>query len=278
MSEVRIRPARTGDLSSVVRTLTTAFGEPLRADTWEWLQRSPEGEILVAEGDGVVVGTGSGLSFGATGWIGGVGVEPGSRGQGIARAVTEGISEWLRGAGARTLLLQATDLGRPVYDRLGFEAEGRYRMWSLPPARRRRRRGAPDGARPLEPHDFSAVLALDATATGERRDPAIRAAWSSGGVALADGPGNLQAYHLDSPWGAGPTVAMDVASGLALLESAQRPDAGVRVGVPEENGAAVRAMVRRGYDEVAPTLRMRAGEPVPWRPDLVFGVFNPFWG
>jgi hypothetical protein len=50
------------------------------------------------------------------------------------------------------------------------------------------------------------------------------------------------------------------------------------VGVPEENGAAVRAMVRRGYDEVAPTLRMRAGEPVPWRPDLVFGVFNPFWG
>jgi hypothetical protein len=34
----------------------------------------------------------------------------------------------------------------------------------------------------------------------------------------------------------------------------------------------------RGYEEVAGTQRMRLGPPVTWRPDLVFGVFNPFWG
>jgi len=50
------------------------------------------------------------------------------------------------------------------------------------------------------------------------------------------------------------------------------------MGVPEANHHAVDAMSVRGYEEVAGTERMRLGPPVPWRPDLVFGVFNPFWG
>ena len=52
----------------------------------------------------------------------------------------------------------------------------------------------------------------------------------------------------------------------------------VRVGVPEANQPAVEAMTARAYEEVAGTQRMRLGPEVRWRPDLVFGVFNPFWG
>ncbi|MFL5888962.1 MAG: GNAT family N-acetyltransferase, partial [Solirubrobacteraceae bacterium] len=214
--------------------------------------------------------------FGATGWIGGLGVEPGSRRRGIASRLTGQVVDWLRDHGAETLLLQATRQGRPVYEQLGFVAEGAYRMWAVPPSRRPRRRDGHRGVRPLRASDLDAVLELDREVTGEDRTLALRGAWASGGYALDDG--RLRGYHLHTPWGPGPTVAADQEAGLALIDTAQRPDESVRVGVPEANLPGVDAMTARGYEEVAGTQRMRLGPEVRWRPDLVFGVFNPFWG
>jgi hypothetical protein len=190
--------------------------------------------------------------------------------------LTGQVVDWLRDGGADTLLLQATAQGRPVYEQLGFVAEGAYRMWSVPPSRRLRRRDGHRGVRPLRASDLDAVLALDRAVTGENRTLALRGAWASGGFALDDG--RLRGYHLHTPWGPGPTVAADPDAGLALIDAAQRPDESVRVGVPEANEPAVDAMTQRGYEEVAGTERMRLGPEVRWRPDLVFGVFNPFWG
>ena len=279
---VHLRPARAADLPEVVRTLTLAFGEPLRGDTWDWILASNAGAIFVAERRRSIVGTGAGLLFGSTGWIGGLGVEPGSRRRGVASQLTTRVVDWLREHGAQTLLLQATAQGRPVYEGLGFVAEGGYRMWSVPPARRPRKRWGTHTAgayelRALRADDLEAVLALDRAVSGEDRALAIRAAWASGGVAVDVG-GQLRGYHLDTPWGPGPTLAADREAGLLLLETAQRPDESVRVGVPEANALAVDAMADRGFDEVAGTERMRLGPKIEWRPDLVFGVFNPFWG
>jgi GNAT superfamily N-acetyltransferase len=273
---VHLRAARERDLPDIVRTLTLAFGEPLRGDTWQWILDSSEGAIFVAARRGEIVGTGAGLRFGATGWIGGLGVEPGSRRRGIASRLTGQVVDWLRDHGAETLLLQATGQGRPVYEQLGFVAEGAYRMWAVPPSRRPRRRDAHRGVRPLRASDLDAVLELDRAVTGEDRTLALRGAWASGGYALDDG--GLRGYHLHTPWGPGPTVVADREAGLALIDTVQRPDESVRVGVPEANVPAVEAMAARGYEEVAGTERMRLGPEVRWRPDLVFGVFNPFWG
>jgi GNAT superfamily N-acetyltransferase len=266
------------DISGVVRTLTLAFGEPLRNDTWRWILEAPEGAIFVAERRSEIVGTGAGLRFGDTGWIGGLGVEPGSRRRGIATRLTTQVVDWLREQGAQTLLLQATAQGRPVYEQLGFAAEGAYRMWAVPPARRTRHPlNDGRGLRPLRASDLDAVLTLDRAVTGEDRGLAVRGAWASGGYALQEDD-RLRGYHLHTPWGPGPTVAADPDAGLTLLDAAQRSDESVRVGIPEANTAAARAMAGRGYEEVAGTQRMRLGPPVEWRPDLVFGVFNPFWG
>lgn len=274
---VHLRPARVRDIAEVVRTLTLAFGEPLRNDTWQWILDAPQGAIFVAERRDQIVGTGAGLLFGPTGWIGGLGVEPSSRRRGIASRLTGSVVEWLREQGAQTLLLQATAQGRPVYERLGFVADGAYRMWAVPPSRRGRRLDGRGGLRSLRAADLDAVLALDRAVTAEDRGLAVRGAWASGGYVLDDGE-RIRGYHLHTPWGPGPTVAADVDAGLVLLDAAQRPDESVRVGIPEANTAAVRAMASRGYEEVAGTLRMRLGPAVAWRPDLVFGVFNPFWG
>jgi GNAT superfamily N-acetyltransferase len=47
-----------------------------------------------------------------------------SRGQGLGTVMTQAAMTAARGAGARVAVLQASDMGRPVYERLGFDTVG----------------------------------------------------------------------------------------------------------------------------------------------------------
>src|SRR6266487_4427412 len=93
----RVRPARDADLDLLA-------------------------EVYERAGD--LVGVSGCAHFGATGWVGGVAVVPEARRAGLGRALTEAAIAWLQERGAGTIQLYATDLGRPVYERLGFVAEG----------------------------------------------------------------------------------------------------------------------------------------------------------
>ena len=99
-----------------------------RLVTWPW--EYDAGTVIVATGRlRRIVGGACCASFGETGWIGALGVVPRARRRGLGAALTEACVAWLRERGARTVLLHATDAGRPVYERVGFEAEGRSRAW-----------------------------------------------------------------------------------------------------------------------------------------------------
>ena len=49
-------------------------------------------------------------------------VQPGYRGRGIGRTLMETLVEWCEQQCLVTITLEASDAGRPLYDRLGFEA------------------------------------------------------------------------------------------------------------------------------------------------------------
>jgi GNAT superfamily N-acetyltransferase len=141
--------------------------------TWfEFATTQPECRPVVAEADGQLVGTGVGTANGAVGWVGTIWVDPAHRGAGLGRALTEAVIDGLEAAGCHTLLLVATEQGYPLYERMGFELQTRYRILEAPglgPAAT----AAPD-IRPFEPADLGAMIALDAAATGEDRAHALR--------------------------------------------------------------------------------------------------------
>ena len=62
-------------------------------------------------------------------WIGMVLVHPDYRRRGIARALLARCIEYLRGRGARCIKLDATPLGKQVYDELGFKDEWTLTRW-----------------------------------------------------------------------------------------------------------------------------------------------------
>src|SRR4051812_43093901 len=108
--------------------MAEAYGLPIQAPTVHTLVHSlPDGVLLVAQSDGQVVGTSGAIGLGRTGWVGGVAVAPAFRGRGLGGRPTSAALDWL---GPReTVLLLASAAGRPIYDRLGFVAECRYRVF-----------------------------------------------------------------------------------------------------------------------------------------------------
>jgi hypothetical protein len=222
-----------------------------------------------------VVGGACCASFGDTGWIGALGVVPRARGRGVGSALTEACIGWLRERGARTVLLHATDAGRPVYERLGFVAEGRSRAWRGGPVTTR----SGPGLRALRASDRPALAALDTAVTGERRGPVLDAIAPLTGM-VAERDGRLRGYLLASPWGAGPAVlADDRRCGLELLSAARGATQGPAIlTLPDGNVAGTDALQRWGFRAVNHAERMRLGPEVPWQPQGLFGMYNLFWG
>jgi GNAT superfamily N-acetyltransferase len=299
-----IRPARPDDLGRLGSLYEqSGFGARL-AGVVGFARARLEGEVVVAEAGGDLVGVAAGAVFGKTGWVGGVAVVPAHRRIGLGGALTQAIVEFLEASGVATVLLHATALGRPVYERLGFVPETPYRTLSGPtlaggprstggPPRRSpgppRSTGGPPRrspgplreapVRPGQAGDLEAVAALDRAATGEDRRRLLTALWPAGGlVAAADG--RPLGYHLASPWrSGGATIAADEASGLALLDAVRAaPGDEVSLSVPAANATAVEFLEAAGFAERYRTIRMHRGPRVTWDPTALFGAHNLFWG
>jgi GNAT superfamily N-acetyltransferase len=273
-----IRVALEEELPAVGAVGSRAGFGPRVLDQLRFLRTRELGEVFVADADGRPVGASACIAFKGTGWIGAVGVVPEARNRGFGGALTEAAVEWLHQAGAARILLQATPLGRPVYERLGFVAEGEYVMLSGPALPGDQDR--PHGIRSGRPHDLDAVVELDRAATGEDRSDLLRAVWPSGAL-VAETSGLMDGFHVAS--GAGPGGAIVVTrteAGVRLVDAARTlfAPADHMAPVPHGNRPARQALRQRGYREATRTTRMRLGPPVAWDQRAVFSAFNLFWG
>ena len=311
-----IRPAGEAELDLLAGLYERAHFHPVLATVDRFARDVLGGQVYVAERDGALVGASGCAHFGPTGWVGAVAVVPEARRGGLGRALTEVAVAWLRERGATTIQLYATDMGRPVYERLGFVAEGTCVTLggSWQPGRQ------PPGVRAARAEDLPAALAVDREATGEDRVTLLTSLWpgpphpapgapetagpaaarpqsaalgapgtavarartAQPGVALViEVGGEVRGYHLPSPWRpGGATVAADLSGGLALLEATGRrlDGADLSLSIPEGNAPAIRALEAGGQTERSRTTRMRLGPPLPWRPHALFSTFNLFWG
>lgn len=289
----RVRTTTDAELDRLGGMFERTHFHPALASACRFAREALAGEVFVAARDGELLGASGCASFGASGWIGAVAVVPEARRTGLGHALTEAAVTWLRDSGVATIHLYATEMGRSIYQRLGFVAEGT--CVSLGGSRRRSRRSP--GVRAARPGDLAAALALDREATGEDRTGLLTALWPEsapgadragprttlgpGSALVVEADGQVVGFHLAGPWRpGGATVAADPASGLALLAATGgRPDGALpALSVPEDNTAAIRAMETLGHAERSRTTRMRLGPPIPWRPTTLFSTFNLFWG
>jgi GNAT superfamily N-acetyltransferase len=112
------------ELVRVDELLTLAYDTPSRLRELELLQSVQPDGWYVIEDDGAPLAVAGCLVYGAFCWLGLVATHPDARGRGLASQVSSHLVEWAMARGCRTVALDASTLGRPVYERLGFRAAG----------------------------------------------------------------------------------------------------------------------------------------------------------
>jgi predicted N-acetyltransferase YhbS len=262
-----IRPAATDDIkdmSGVLQRAGLSSGQP---EMLEFSLTTPGTQMFVGCQGDRVVGVACSVSFGRTGWLGNVAVDDDVRGQGLGRAISQTAVDCVRQAGVQTVLLTATKLGQPIYERLGFADEGvSYGVWE--------QSSTPSlaGDRTVEPSDIDDVIRQDTEATGEDRRSYL--APFAGRVRVPAGPGQA-GYWLALPWGGGPVIAASPAAARPLIVEMIRASPGSRLVFPEPNAHGAALAVSLGFQLARRVRRMRLGPPVPgYRPGTIYNVFS----
>ena len=134
------------------------------------LQIAPSGTFTAVTPYGIV-GTAIGIDYGNFGWIAMMLVNPAYRSHGLgARLLEAAMGALPRDVPIR---LDATPLGRPLYERYGFVLESSLTRHVWPAGERERL--APSGTvRPLGKSDLSAVMETDERISGAHRHRALR--------------------------------------------------------------------------------------------------------
>jgi GNAT superfamily N-acetyltransferase len=282
VASLRIRDLTPADTASVMAMIERAKWRA-RAAWLEFAASHPSCFPVAAEADGIPVGTGVGTASGPAGWLGTIFVDPAWRGRGLGRALTEAVIDRLETAGCSTLVLVATEEGRRLYERMGFEVQTRYHVLetagvdtAAPPLP-----AASDWAgrvRAFEPDDLDAMATLDREATGEDRRHLLARFATPESTKVAIGTGaRLDGFVVRAPWGGGATVARTEVGALAILDARRRAAGAtgvVRLGVLSENENAIGALSRAGATESWSAPRMIRGAPLHWRPEWLWGQFN----
>lgn len=271
----------------MIRPMTPADADPaaavVLAGGWgertlflRFVTAAPACRPFVAAIDGEIVGTGVGTVNGPVGWVGTIFVASDRRGYGIGMALTQTVVDALDAAGCRTLVLVATEQGRPMYERIGFEVQTMYRTLEAP--------GLPedgpvdDRIRRFVRGDLDAMAALDRAATGEDRRHLLEAfATRESARCLVRADGSLGGFVVRAPWGGGATVAPMVDDAVAILEARRRaagPERRVRVGVLAENETGHRRLAALGWTDAWSAPRLIRGAPLAWEPTALWGQFN----
>ena len=282
MSTPRLRPMTPADVAPAAEAiLADDWGD--RRSWFEFAVASPHCRTFVAEaGPGEIAGTGVATLNGPVGWIGTIWVAPAWRGQGLGRRLTEVPIEAAEAEGCRTLVLVATSVGRPLYERLGFEVQTTYRIVEAAGL-------APDApgadtadpariVRAWRPDDLDAMAALDAAATGEERRHLLAAFASPDGTRVVVGADDRpRGFVVRAPWGGGATIAPDPDDALAILDARRRasgPDRTVRAGLVERNAGGLARLTAAGWTEAWHAPRLVRGDPMIWQPSAIWGQFN----
>jgi GNAT superfamily N-acetyltransferase len=124
-----IRQMRAADIPAAMRLCAAAGWNQTVHDWKNLLAIEPEG-CWVSEEDGQVAATTTAVCYGGElAWIGMVLVLPEYRRRGLARGLMEHALGWLEARHVRQVKLDSTDLGRPLYESLGFHTARAIERW-----------------------------------------------------------------------------------------------------------------------------------------------------
>ena len=163
--KLTIRQMTTFDIPLGMRLKSQAGWNQLPGDWQRLIEMEPTG-CFVAQLNEQDVGTLTTTVFGDIAWIAMMLVDENFRGQGIGKALMNHALAYLDHHKVRSVRLDATPQGQPLYEKLGFEAQFEIARYAGTPAA--------GEITPAHPVDLDKIIALDQEVTCTQRARLLR--------------------------------------------------------------------------------------------------------
>ena len=211
--------------------------------------------------DGEIRAIGCVIRHGKTAWLAQIIVEEPYRNRGLGSWLTQSLIDLVENE-VKSISLVATDLGAPVYAKLGFRPESQYSFL---------RRSEPLTSNPepevvdYEPAFLGSVLDLDRQASGEDRSLIIQDHLAMAKV--INTKSECCAFYLPT-LGEGLIISRDEKAGQELMRL--RLSARIRHVIPEGNTTAKNFLLENGFEPYRKAVRMVLGNPVHFNPEWIY--------
>ena len=246
-----VRALKTTEFPQAADLMTRAYGGG------SFLERitlqhalEPQGCLGIWSGP-ELLGTVQYVVYGPYAVIGLVATEPGAQGRGVARAGMDFVLGTLEQRGIETTVLDASALGKPLYDTLGFLERGTSYRYKLRDGLLAGRFGEAPRAprvRHAQPKDLSWMLELDFQAMGADRSRLLQALFAQAGVRVGVLEGRGFAFVCGTQIGPliarGPQAARALLEAVLTLEFASAPE----VCVPAQNPQVCTLLEEQGFE------------------------------
>jgi len=201
-------------------------------------------------------------------WLGHIIVDPSERGKGYGKIMTNELIRIAQLSNCTSIQLIATDMGAPVYAKIGFQESTSYLFFE---GISHTHPEEPDNnILPYQSNFKQALLALDHAITAEYRECEIEPHLQSAYV-YADN-NTVSAYYLPT-LGEGFIASNEPHAGIALLKLHLKQNS--KVVLPKENTIAISFLTSQGYRVKREAKRMYLGDHI----DVQFQyIFNRIGG
>jgi GNAT superfamily N-acetyltransferase len=219
-----------------------------------------------------IVGIGASILLDGTAWLAHIIVSPEHRNKGIGYKIVEMLLNHHDRTKISTILLIATQLGFPVYEKIGFRTVTEYLFfkrdfpWKNEPASR--------NIIKLEKRSFQEIYTLEKKVTGEDRSPLFGPHLENTLVYLQHG--EVAGFYIPDLC-EGPIIAETDEAGLALMQfKYAKTDKAV---IPSDNISGIDFLLQNGFAlSSTKGTRMVMGKELQWFPKKIFSRISGNFG
>jgi len=215
--------------------------------------------------DGKIVGCGISILHGIISWLGAIIVLPEYRKRGIGKEITCHLVSYCKSKGCTTQLLIASEMGEPLYTKIGFEISSTYTFYKNESAISTQHIS---NIRKVKPEDVQSIKEIDKEITGEERFVFLKKFISTGWIYESDKTKDVKGIYLPDI-GSGLVIAKDANAGLTLMKLRLSLGKTSAI-VPSKNTVACEYLISQGFQEYRTVPRMVLGNDVLWQPTMLY--------
>lgn len=219
-----------------------------------------------------IIGTGNVFFKEKIGWLANIIISEKLRGKGLGYKMTKFLVDYLNDKGCETQLLIATELGEPVYKKIGFEKIVDYQCFDT---EIEKDFDYTDSIRELESSDLEMLYALDKKANGENRTHFIDKYYKTG-YGYFNSENELLGFYLPD-FGRGLVLSRDKNAGVDLLKL-KHSKKEKRTLLPLDNKHGIEFLEKSGLKKGYKCSRMILGKENKWNPQYIYSYGSGYCG